>query len=445
MFEDFISDFSGGSAALTITQTTFDKRALCTNDLTSLAISLSNVHYLSIHFPSKLTALLQSNGCLELMVRKIRYLSNVKNGPFSDHKQQKAEIAFSAAIASLACAAACGTAQMRFRIVQAKLIPIVLPILNAACLILDSVHQKQAQIMSRLECESESISRNESGDTTTAATHDFCIANVTHQQEQSSSSSNHQQQLPRNNQNESSSEPQSSNNQQQQLGLNGQNESNSILRNSDTSSLQANDISLNSVAAPTTQLPLAPPQYQPNLHQIHQEDQSHVRQTSNESFYEDSFEEPDDVNVASVKVHDLLMVTKIVAYISKYEVTRTILRQNYPLFYMIENLTVPSVIPEIRKWAGTCLRNAVRISNSTVMEKRCGLITCPNIVHVEGTYSCNHCRTIAYCRYVVETRSSSYSIIFSSACKEFAWELHQHWCSVSGTCQSTSSRRQPGF
>jgi hypothetical protein len=71
MFEDNISDYQT-SATLIVTQTTFDKRALCTNDLSALAISLSNMHYLSVNFPVRLASLLTSNGCLELVIRKAR-------------------------------------------------------------------------------------------------------------------------------------------------------------------------------------------------------------------------------------------------------------------------------------------------------------------------------------------------------------------------------------
>ena len=124
MFEDNISDYQT-SATLIVTQTTFDKRALCTNDLSALAISLSNMHYLSVNFPVRLASLLTSNGCLELVIRKAR--QGQKTQPtnprwLSTLSDEKAEISFSAALSCLASVAACGNSQLRCRIVQADLV-----------------------------------------------------------------------------------------------------------------------------------------------------------------------------------------------------------------------------------------------------------------------------------------------------------------------------------
>ena len=122
------------------------------------------------------------------------------------------------------------------------------------------------------------------------------------------------------------------------------------------------------------------------------------RQTSSTSLFDDSLFDEDPIR--PVKVHDLLMITKLCAYISKYETTRCLMRQQYPLFFLMEHLTVPTVIPEIRKWAGSCMRNAVRTATEIPM-KRCGLITCSNTVHVSKvSSSCDHCQIVLYCRYV---------------------------------------------
>ena len=126
MFEDNISDYAT-SANLIVTQTTFDKRALCTNDLCALANSLSNMHYLSIHFPVRLASLLASNGCLELVIRKARqvHLPLTLSRWLSTLTEEKAEISFSAALSCLASAAACGNSQLRCRIVQANFVIIL--------------------------------------------------------------------------------------------------------------------------------------------------------------------------------------------------------------------------------------------------------------------------------------------------------------------------------
>jgi hypothetical protein len=381
MFKDNQFDLFQESATIVITSSTFDKRALCTNDLTALSISLSNMHYLSTSYPARLTILLQENGCLELLIRKARYLSNCGPDP-------KAEIAFSSALACLASAAACGTAKLRYRIIQAKFVPIILPILSAASSILDSIHQRlhdqQTCIFQNLNHVNESdtfgpecfVLSPTLDDTTTARPSPRRSSSATTFTTTDSATATH-----------------------------------SIITTDSITTTSA--VTTTTAAATTTTTNLS--QIEPTIsssssivstlhsltipnQQIQQQNHHYRQVSSDSSFYDDSLLDSEDFNFRNVKVHDLLMITKIVAYISKYEVTRTFLRQRYPLFYLIENLTVPTVVSEIRKWAGSCMRNAVRTSPS-IVEKRCGLISCSNVFdsHAEMN-SCGSCHAVFYCR-----------------------------------------------
>lgn len=315
MYQD--NETNGLAANRTISQTVFDKRALATSDLSCLAISLSNMHYLSLQFPSRLADLLLSNGCLELLIRKTKMLAT-KSEP-------KAEIAFSSALATIASAAAAGTSKLRCRIVQAKLIPIFLPILQGACLVLDQVHRRTGKSKESIHLSDDDDNESELG--LTCATQE-CL--------------------------------------------------------------------------------------DPAVVQI-----VHQRQSSSISCFDESFEETE---IRPVRVSDLIMITKLVAYVSKYESTRSYLREKYSLFFFIEHLTVTAVIPEIRHWASSCMKNATRTTDAN-KEKRCGLVTCKNLSSSETMICCDKCKITPYCRYLR-------SINISVACKEYSWRLHQHWCEI---------------
>ena len=300
MFEDNISD--GNGATIIISQSVFDKRALATTDLNSLAISLNNMQYLSSNFPVRFAILLQSNGCLELLIRKTKVLSTLSGS--------KAEISFSAALTCIASAAAAGNSTIRRRIIQAKLIPSLIPILHAACMVLDLVHKKpgaanhgkQVCLQDPQNCRMDTLESDPTAD---------------------------------------------------QALMNS-----STFDSSSTLSFQDG---------------------------------------SEFSFFDESFHDEELPEIRPVRVSDLTMITKIIAYVSKYEEIRAYLRQKYALFPLIENLTLPAVIPEIREWASSCMRNAVK-TNDSCAEKKCGLVTCPETRRETEIVWCEHCKSVSYCR-----------------------------------------------
>ncbi|KAI8895556.1 hypothetical protein BC833DRAFT_600905, partial [Globomyces pollinis-pini] len=113
-------------------------------------------------------------------------------------------------------------------------------------------------------------------------------------------------------------------------------------------------------------------------------------------------------NLPNVRMYDLLMITKIIGYVSKYDTVRTILHQTdiYPL---IEPLTSTQVIPQLRKWAITCLRNAFK---TTTTVYRCASFDCLKEIKNPTIY-CQPCRSAHYC---------------SETCFEMSKATHSNWC-----------------
>jgi hypothetical protein len=276
----------GTQAAIIITPQVFDKRALYTTDLVPLSISMSNLNHLSLCYPARLACLLQQNGTMELLIKRLRQIA--LNNEF------RSQLTFSNGLACLCNLACTGGARIRFRLVQANVIPLLLVPLQKACTILNSI--------------------------------------------------------------------------------------------SDTWE--------------TKKYFLRKPRQQSHLQTIDQmEDRSvHVRPMTSAMETETSFlclqthsEHP------KVTVHDLLMVCTLIAYISKYEPTRAVLHDHHPLFQYVEQLTTPTIIPDVRKWATTCMRNAVRSSDSSLF-KRCGNMSCQVKKVCNPTITCSRCSAVYYCR-----------------------------------------------
>jgi hypothetical protein len=276
-----------GRASVVITPTVYDKRGLTTTDPTSLAISLGNLNHLSSWYPNRISALLEQNGGIELLISRLMDLYKMKD--------KRSQLGFSCGLSCLSnLASSCGP-RIRFRLVQAKIIPLLMPILEKACRLLNT------GILAKEEKVSIFVNQN---------------------------------------QGPMIMEP--------------------LLEHVPNSNLM--DHSHTSIG---------PYQYQSPRYQFEEE---------------------------KVKVQDLLMVITIIAYVSKYEATRNILHQHYPLYVLMELLTFPNIIPELRKWAITCMRNAVRNSNG-IKRKRCGFIKCIMIKRsFEDKYVCNRCLVVSYCR-----------------------------------------------
>ncbi|KAJ3321134.1 hypothetical protein HDV06_004587 [Boothiomyces sp. JEL0866] len=276
-----------GSALITITPTNYDKRGLMVTDPVTLTISLSNLYYLSSTHPTKLSHSISEHGGLELLVNRLTKLSAKID--------QRSTLCFSLGLGTLGNLAACGNSKIRFQMVRAGIIPMLIPTLEKACSLLITI--------------------------------------------------NHTPHNP----------PQ-----------NCQRQSNWTVQDIEPESPVSSEFSF---------------QFQPS-----------------------------DLN-SDIKSHDLLMISKIVAYISKYDETRNILH-HYPIYKLLEQLTVGQVVPEIRKWSVTCVRNAYKRNNLTTAPLICGYTSCAKRI-VNGSISCCKCKCVFYC---------------SKACQIMASRYHQNWC-----------------
>ena len=108
-------------AGLVITPTFYDKRGLTTTDPLLLLNSLVNLSYISSISTSRVGQLLSSDG-LELLVRILNRLANATDN-------DRTRLSFSAALSCLSNLAVRGSIQFRFWIVEAGIIPALLPLL----------------------------------------------------------------------------------------------------------------------------------------------------------------------------------------------------------------------------------------------------------------------------------------------------------------------------
>ena len=276
----------GNQAAIVITPHIFDKRALYTTDLIPLSISLFNLNHLSVHYPQKVTSLLQQNGTVEILIKRLIELSR--------RSDQRSQLGFSNGLACLCNSTCVGGSKIRYRLIQANLIPILLPPLEKACTILLSISETW-------ETKKNYFRK------------------------------------PRN---------------------------------------------------PTS-----------NTFENRQEFQNFPVDGLNSNIrHQTVFTSQEAVNdYPKVTVHDLLMVITMIAYISKYEQLRSILHNHAPLFHHVEQLTAPSIIPELRKWAILCMRNSARSAPGSHI-KRCGSLQCPVKKCLNPTLFCSRCACVFYCR-----------------------------------------------
>lgn len=129
MRQDNSADETG--APIIISATRYDKRALSTTDPISLAISLSNLNNLCTWYPTRMAKLLQQNGGLELLIKRLIQVSY--------QHDRRSLLSLSNGLGCLCTITATGGPQIRFRIVQARIVYLILPKLQEACRILEKV------------------------------------------------------------------------------------------------------------------------------------------------------------------------------------------------------------------------------------------------------------------------------------------------------------------
>ncbi|KAI8922604.1 hypothetical protein BC831DRAFT_475185 [Entophlyctis helioformis] len=113
---------------------------------------------------------------------------------------------------------------------------------------------------------------------------------------------------------------------------------------------------------------------------------------------------------------DLLLATKLIAYVSKYHDIRQALHTTYGtnVYSLIERLTSLHVPMELRKWATVCMRNCFKRDGQPKSLRRCGHLRCGKMESHRHEFSkCSRCRRVTYC---------------SKSCQRSGWSLHRNWC-----------------
>ncbi|KAH6561526.1 hypothetical protein BASA83_003149 [Batrachochytrium salamandrivorans] len=101
---------------------------------------------------------------------------------------------------------------------------------------------------------------------------------------------------------------------------------------------------------------------------------------------------------------DLLLATKLIAYVSKYFDVRQTLHSAYQIniYAVIEGLTSTNIQPDLRKWAIICMRSCFKRNGDSGSLRRCSNLKCSNVESFLHEFSkCSRCRRVTYCWYVV--------------------------------------------
>lgn len=115
---------------------------------------------------------------------------------------------------------------------------------------------------------------------------------------------------------------------------------------------------------------------------------------------------------------DILLSLQLLAYLSKYPHLRTILHTGYPpinVFQLVEQFTTRHHAPEIQYWSGIIMRNACRKDESRGGLRQCAYMACGRWESYAREFAkCRRCRKAKYC---------------SKVCQSKAWaEGHRFWC-----------------
>ncbi|KAG2188214.1 hypothetical protein INT44_000966, partial [Umbelopsis vinacea] len=128
---------------------------------------------------------------------------------------------------------------------------------------------------------------------------------------------------------------------------------------------------------------------------------------------------------------DILLSLQLLAYISKYPHLRTHFHEHAPcnVFSLVEKFTHRLHPPAIQYWAGVIMRNACRKDESRGGVRQCAFMQCGQWERYPREFAkCRRCRKAKYC---------------SKQCQSKAWsEGHRWWC-VERTHTSSHFNAQP--
>lgn len=133
--ESNFSNVMNSQAAIVITQTQYDKRALTCTDLLPLTNSLFNLSYMTSVSTLRIAYILATDGGLELVVQILKRLKTK-----SDNLSR---FAYSAALTCLSNVAVRGNQRLRKRLVQAGVVPVIIDLLMKVVKVLQVIRSSQ--------------------------------------------------------------------------------------------------------------------------------------------------------------------------------------------------------------------------------------------------------------------------------------------------------------
>ncbi|KAJ1554454.1 hypothetical protein HK096_003499, partial [Nowakowskiella sp. JEL0078] len=405
-------------AAVTISQSQYDKRALACNDSLALASSLANLCYMTTFSPVKIAFILENDGGLELLVSIIR-----KYHFATDYLSR---FCFSAALTCVSNIAVRGNMRLRLRLMDADIVPEVILLLQRVVKMLEIINLGASPTSVPLTINQSTLFEFDTNEIQTEyALFGMEIDPEDFEEMQSPENTPRSMELTLENQHtESDMEAaasltvlamnhadQPSNNYSSQFLLspfpNTETDPRQYLTrapssssaNTNFSDLGGSELSTGSNATTATEGPTNNAWPQPMFNQPINTEYFRTNTTTPQVYIhppEDQFaggpmqqdatrflgqateffqpappqlentptieSQPQSHNTPAFRTEDILMAIKLVAYLSKYPALRAALHGAFSInvFLLVELFTVPSTLTEIRRWAVICMRNAFK-------------------------------------------------------------------------------------
>ncbi|CAO3635967.1 unnamed protein product [Cunninghamella blakesleeana] len=426
---------SHNKAAVCITSALYDRRALdCTASL-PLINSLTHLAYLTSTSP-RIREILVLDGGLERLVRIL--------SPQHLEPDKRSLWKWSLAFQCVVNVGVRGTEQIRTKVVEAGMIPIVLRVLENFLRALELVKQETERtellVSRRLESSSTTSSANELNnnnqpllssitqqqndqdassldthqmvnplDTFSSFTSDIVSSNTT-------TTNNDHTSIPKNDDNNNNINNNSinNNNHQDNNNMNNMNNDNDNDNNSN-----------NNVSTPKS--PRLQQQQQPRI--LRKSTFPYVKLTAaqrrkNRMNRESmktvlTWQDPREPNIDNVfyREEDILLSLQLLAYLSKYPHIRNLFHTNYErnVFSVVERFCHRLHPNPIQYWAGVIMRNACRKDETKGGTRRCANMHCGKWESQPREFAkCRRCRKAKYC---------------CKACQSKAWaDGHRWWC-----------------
>ncbi|CAO3612999.1 unnamed protein product [Cunninghamella echinulata] len=411
---------SHNKAAVCITSALYDRRALdCTASL-PLINSLTHLAYLTSTSP-RIREILVLDGGLERLVRIL--------SPQHLEPDKRSLWKWSLAFQCVVNVGVRGTEQIRTKVVEAGMIPIVLRVLENFLRALELVKQETERteliVSRRLASSSTELNDNQP------------LLSISHQQQhqqndQESTLDTHQmvnslESFPNFAPTDivtSSTTPTTDHNN------NNNNNNTSIPKNDDNNNKNINNNDINKNKELKTTIPTSPRQQQQQQPRIlrkstfpyvkltaSQRRKNRMNRESMKTVL--TWQDPREPNIDNVfyREEDILLSLQLLAYLSKYPHIRNQFHTNYDrnVFSVVERFCHRLHPNLIQYWAGVIMRNACRKDETKGGTRRCANMHCGKWESQPREFAkCRRCRKAKYC---------------CKACQSKAWaDGHRWWC-----------------